>query len=239
VSPARRHKQVERLSWALLILGALGAGRGVQEPQLLFPGDNWAQNVHTKSGDVWLVLRNDAGISALASARVVLTKNNQEDFRPVVVSIKEGFDPVFMIRSIPGVSAGKVRTLFQGRVNLGVHHGAGFNHVGSSQADVYVGGFPRETKLLPGGRHSEKGYTLRVTSDLGRVHQEIMSLGSVPVENPTLLWAGDLDHDGKLDLLLDVETGETMGATYQLWLSTFAKDNEFVGLAVALRDPAC
>jgi hypothetical protein len=46
-----------------------------------------------------------------------------------------------------------------------------------------------------------------------------------------------LDRDGRTDLLLDVETSEAHGSTYQLWLSTLARNGDLLGLAVTLRDP--
>jgi hypothetical protein len=69
--------------------------------------------------------------------------------------------------------------------------------------------------------------------------QYVISLNRRAANAPTLLWAGDLDRDGRLDLFLDVETKEAHGSTYQLWLSTFAKNGDLVGLAATLHDPAC
>ena len=46
---------------------------------------------------------------------------------------------------------------------------------------------------------------------------------------PALLWAGDLDRDGKLDLLYDLRSCY-MYNELALFLSSAAKEGEFVGL---------
>jgi hypothetical protein len=50
---------------------------------------------------------------------------------------------------------------------------------------------------------------------------------------PALLWAGDVDRDGRLDLLLDLSDHFELGAT-SLLLSTAAGPGELVGRAATL-----
>ncbi len=45
---------------------------------------------------------------------------------------------------------------------------------------------------------------------------------------PALLWAGDLDGDGKLDLYYDMEIYHYVTTHHELFLSSFADDDEFV-----------
>lgn len=48
-----------------------------------------------------------------------------------------------------------------------------------------------------------------------------------------LIWAGDLDEDGKVDVITRV--GENSGTTgLHLWLSSLAKDDDLVGVAASL-----
>lgn len=57
---------------------------------------------------------------------------------------------------------------------------------------------------------------------------------------PSIIWAGDLDRDGKIDLLLNL-SGDNCEREVRLYLSSKALKGGFVGLAAKLedREPAC
>jgi hypothetical protein len=63
---------------------------------------------------------------------------------------------------------------------------------------------------------------------LGRISFEALHQGLKP--HDILLWTGDLDGDGKVDLITQTAT-QTDSSTLSLWLSGQAKPNELVGLA--------
>lgn len=54
-----------------------------------------------------------------------------------------------------------------------------------------------------------------------------------------ILWAGDLDHDGKLDLLVDHSDHYNVGDDMRLYLSGHAAEGELVGEAAALHAVGC
>ncbi|NHV24652.1 hypothetical protein [Burkholderia sp. D-99] len=53
--------------------------------------------------------------------------------------------------------------------------------------------------------------------------------GSSPPFSASLIWAGDLDRDGRLDVLMEFESD--LGASFCLFTSGSAKENELVGPA--------
>jgi len=226
--------------WSMTV-GLAGPGASDDKPkaQLMFPGENWERNVLTHTGDRWLALRNDAKGSSLSEVMVVVSKNTRTEMRPLVVSAKGGFSPRFFIRGMPNLSPGPVRTVFDGSLYLGFDHGATFPDIGPGGSDISLTASRPSADCNSGGVRFKKGYHLVLGSYLKGIRQYLMVLGDEPVNTPSLVWAGDLDRDGQIDLLLDVETGEAAGSTYQLWLSTMAKPGDLVGLAATLRDPAC
>lgn len=70
----------------------------------------------------------------------------------------------------------------------------------------------------------------------GKLHQQIYeslradeSDGERDMESASLEWAGDLDHDGRLDFIVDRSFDD--GGTTCLWLSSRAKPGQLVGEA--------
>jgi len=54
-------------------------------------------------------------------------------------------------------------------------------------------------------------------------------------DGPALIWAGDLDNDGKIDLLIDLSKG-LYSAHITLFLSSFAEKDEYLHeVAMALK----
>ena len=223
--------------WLLAVLTALGAAGDAPEAQLMLPGGNWKDNVPTQSGEKWLALQNGPGVSALSTVTVVVTKKATDDMQPLVVSIKENFSPVFLVRGVRGLSPGPARTVFQGLLALNWYDGASFYELGPAQREVSIDAGPAETKYLSHGERAQRGYHLVLTSHQENLRQYIIVLRGRPARVPRLRWAGDLDHDGRIDVLLDAQTVESEGGTYQLWLSSGAKHGELVGLVATLRVP--
>lgn len=54
-----------------------------------------------------------------------------------------------------------------------------------------------------------------------------------------ILWAGDLDGDGKLDLLIDGADHYNVGARMRLYLSSYAPGGRLVGLAAVFESVGC
>ncbi|MFT3711865.1 MAG: FG-GAP repeat protein [Archangium sp.] len=86
------------------------------------------------------------------------------------------------------------------------------------------------TKVADGGARLE----LRV----GEQTQTLFASEESDVDGWSLRWAGDLDGDGKLDLLITADTHYAI-ETFRLFLSTRAKKGQLVGEAAKLTSQGC
>lgn len=66
---------------------------------------------------------------------------------------------------------------------------------------------------------------------LGHIALESVNAGLKPRD--ILVWAGDIDNDGKLDLITRVTPDNTISGLH-LWLSSRASNGEFVGIGASL-----
>lgn len=229
---------------ALILLAAAALAAGRHTSKLLFWGANWDDNAPKQSGERWLALRNDGQTSSLVSVTVLVTRRAPNEMRPVMVTVQEGFRPRFLLKGVTGLRTGPVRTVFDGQMPLVPNAIVHFATSDAKWNDVHLQAMAtdpvpeRGTKIL----HKMYGIVLHVSGNARSAAQGSQTLGGYmenPGQTPSLIWAGDLDRDGRLDLLLDVQTVETGGALYRLYLSSLAKRGELVGLAAELQDPAC
>jgi len=145
-------------------------------------------------------------------------------------------DFVFALNHFNGIKAGRVETVFS-------------TNEGSSESEISTN-FDREFEV------SGTKYRLRVVDGVTRGGDEaavlvLESRGIVQVikqipksSSPdrdifgSLIWAGDVDGDGKLDLYLD-EFNEKGYTGTELYLSTFADDNTLVDFAASFGVAGC
>jgi len=80
---------------------------------------------------------------------------------------------------------------------------------------------------------SGKPSTSQQRQALGRVSLEVVSEGIKPKD--VLIWAGDLDGDGKIDLITRTGPNSALPGL-QLWLSSQAQGQQVVGPAAELTD---
>lgn len=184
-----------------------------------------------KSGEIWLGLFGKNNDYNLRQTKVRLRNSTYEsglDWTDISVKSKE--KPLFLVKNLKSIGAGKVNTLFRGNT---------LNETDENIQTTEIGkGFFREFKL------GEKVYTLRVEQGLSEdqkpiavlilqtggesqiidfvwVYDDYVSLGS-------LYWVGDLDNDGKLDLYKDFWNYEKGYYLSGLFLSSEAKKGQLV-----------
>ena len=68
--------------------------------------------------------------------------------------------------------------------------------------------------------------------------QELLRYEALEFASPTAIWAGDLDRDGELDLLVDA-TFHYNVSNWTLWLSSGADSGELVGEVATLTTTGC
>lgn len=215
-------------------------------PRLLLAGEYHGDEVLAGSGDEWLALVPARGGGfELVRCRVDVTA--VED--PVVdgpgektgkrVRARIGSTPLFLVRESDRVRPGATPTLVSEEttvsdappvtleltpgtpVRLGLHFGNG------SGAE----GVGCELRLV------SAGVTQRLREYAGCIHVDGgASVGSESMVR--LLWAGDLDHDGRLDLLVDLSDHYNVSAPTML-LSSEAGPGELVGEAGSFVTMGC
>jgi hypothetical protein len=162
------------------------------------------------SGEAWMCIALDGWLATARECQTEVARESDEAFPGIRVSV-QGVPPLFMVRGIPALKPGPVPTVVFGQIS--------FVHPGS------VGLGPDEgTRLTV--NPAEGGFVIELS--VGEKQQELAHIRDLDLNGATaLLWAGDLDHDGKLDLLID-QTAHAAETDLVLYLSSAAKDGEFV-----------
>lgn len=158
-----------------------------------------------QSGQSWLALfpTRDGGFE-LKSTRVKLTMVNDAiiDEAPdkktgKQITIPEKQDPLVLLHGIPSLSARKVATCSTNKkehidINQKIHLKLGKQQVTLST----TGGLSKEEK--------EFRTNYKIILESGGIKQTIVHHKQISSDSaPSLLWAGDLDGDGKIDLIMD------------------------------------
>ena len=129
--------------------------------------------------------------------------------------LKAAFDrkPLFAIAGFPKIKSSTARA-----------HSSVPESLLKSPTRAMADGCALKSRLVS---HEAGGRTISLTYNCGDVWQD---LGPVTIDNafgskdsPALVWAGDLDGDGKTDLLIDTSSRRGEGTDLTLWLSTSAK----------------
>lgn len=208
------------LIWLVMGAGALPAGEAGSElaAEMFRPGLFHGDQVAASSSDGWFCLtwmRLDAHLfrCSIEVTQAFDAVMNDHSGKQVTVLGAEGTFAI--LRGIPSLVEGPVSTTFMGYFPLGPEasivlgsHMEGLNlHVGAQ-------GEGHELRLLHGGRT-----------------QVVTSLTPMDLDGlPALLWAGDLNRDGELDLLVDT-TDHYNVSRWTLFLSTGDPDGGLVPTA--------
>lgn len=201
--------------------------------------------VVAKNGEQWFVLvKRKAQYSLkLSEARVrrlssVSWPGEEND---ASLRFNTPYRPIIALRSVRGLKPGAVHTVFINDIL--------FDPDAEIRPEQISTGYRRELAI------GENKYVLRSATGLGtqdekylvfvlesaEKDQVLKAARQFPGERPIigdLLWAGDLDQDGKLDLYFDRfnEVGAFVG---RLYLSSHAKKGELVGLAAIFQTAGC
>lgn len=207
-------------AWALVILLAAVPGRG----EILFTGSFHGDEVKARSGETWLCLMATETGDELKTCTVDV----KTVFDPIMdentgreVSIRDGGEAMLLVRNIHGLKPGPVRTFFSGTWSLRPENGSL--------------GLGSEMQLEMG----REGVWHTVEFRAGSTRKQVLWRNEyVGDGSPLLHWAGDLDRDGKLDLLIDVTDHDNLSRR-ALFLSSLAKEGELVGLAGLFDSVGC
>ncbi|HNB23514.1 MAG TPA: hypothetical protein PKZ32_13920 [Candidatus Melainabacteria bacterium] len=182
--------------------------------------------LHTKSGLTWtglfplqkgqFELRPTKVKVAIVRDEINDEAADQKTGKKVTVSDK--VEPLFLIKQLPALKTGKVITsrVFQKeRPEVGTKVKL---NVGSKESTLTISGIKKE----------EYRAQYKIVLQTGGVKQTIFERKELAESSfPSLLWAGDLDGDGKLDLIMDTTDNYNM-RDLTLFLSTRAKPGRLV-----------
>ena len=181
--------------------------------------------VFTDSSEVWLGLYPTANGYALIPSEVALEPfydplidDDEDQPGATRISVDAQVAPLFLVTSWDALQPGTVKTLFSGRMPLTL--GSFLEFTFEDRDDYSITTFG-DLKL------NSSGYNCKIELSKGDRSQVIFSFDSTTDVVPLLLWAGDLDRDGQLDLLIDaVYNYAASGPT--LFLSSAVEHNNLL-----------
>ncbi len=217
-------------------------------PAVVLPGDYHAEEVADATPGPWLALLLGEGEDRLVETAVAIDPVPDPIFgddekgtsgRRVSTPGLDG-QALFLLRGIEGLHAGTVTTVVGEPRDL-AREAPLRMFLGSAeqnrlefdcQPDASAGAGLRCALRYSRGEHQQ---TLGEFSG-SRDEQGLLAVGDDA--NPSLLWAGDLDRDGRLDFLLDLSDHYNVSLP-TLFLSTHAGAGELVGRVAQRRTVGC
>jgi hypothetical protein len=194
-----------------------------QPAQLLVPGDHYAGQVNTVTGETWLGLfESDSGWALRATdVTVVAIRNACADTGSQKTARRVGVDqpgrPLFLVRHTPSLEAGAAHAVLTDHVRLYPGERRAFQ-LGSPAvpwAIAAYGSVPAPTSGMAGD-DAIREYALVVSRSPWTTSQSLFTFrapaGSGGLRQPpTVLWAGDVSGDGHLDVFVDLTAGDLPG----------------------------
>ena len=206
--------------------------------QLVLPGFFHAGEAIAADGEVWWGLYETPAGFELEPTRLEVTPvfdpMLDEDWEATGLEIlAEGErQPLFLVKGVP-LQAGPVRTASKDVTPL-----VPGSVVGLTEELLVVYGTAREPALpgLPPALEDVRVVLQGLPG--GAPSQELLTLDAPDLAAPSLVWAGDLDGDGEIDLLLDA-TDHYAANAYTLMLSSAAAPGERVAEVATLVLSSC
>jgi hypothetical protein len=213
--------------------------------QMTMAGTWHGDEVSAKHDETWLALVETSSGFELqeATISVEIVVDEVIDVPPSKtgkkVSVPEGFEPLVLLRGLPQLSPGPVVTIAAPDESLNTTHPARFTLDESSYrlefkcAAEFLG-----QELADCPLQLNNGNKIQTLQDYPIYHPSTTNSTIASEASPRVLWAGDLDRDGLLDLLLDLTNHYNVSAP-TLLLSSMAGKGELVRSAAVFRTTGC
>ena len=199
------------------------------EIQLLQVGAFHGDEVSAESGEIWFGLYSTPDGYRLIPSRITVETvydplvDNAEEKTGKVVSVERGARPLFLMRGLDVPNRKSIKTLSDEQtilspgksLDLKLEDKHGYHLTAYGEGSIGLDGFT-----------SLENYNLELSK--GPVSQELLAYDSTNGAIPSLLWAGDLDADGRLDLLINATPHYAIYSAPMLFLSSMAKDGNLV-----------
>ena len=199
------------------------------EIQLLQVGAFHGDEVSAESGEVWLGLYSTPDGYALIPSRITVATvydpfvDNAGEKTGKVVSVEGQTLPLFLIKGLNTPERESIKTLSVEQTILSP--GKSLNFRLDDKTESYLTAYG-EGDVGPNGFTSLENYSLELSQ--GQLSQELLAYSSTNGAIPTLLWAGDLDGDGQLDLVINATPHYAIASAPMLFLSSMAKGGNLV-----------
>ncbi len=218
---------------ALLCLQSISLTQKVTEPkiQIWKSGAMHADEVVGKTGQIWFALcSTESGFELVSSRVVVIDSPFVGDILDSFVRLDSPCDNMILVRGIE-LRVGPVKSVFSGRQ---------FLKPGQSITLTLSNDLSTSYQLYAEGKESRETIeNYRIVLYCNQRRQTILSRRLLYLDgSPSLLWAGDLDRDGKLDLLMDM-TNHYNATELTLFLSSKAGSSGLVRKVASHRTVGC
>lgn len=226
-----------------LAIGVIAAAPADPPVRLLMTGQFHGDEVTARSGEVWLGLFQTASGYALRATTLTVTLvrdeilDDEDERTGKLVTVSDAREPLFLVKAAGRLRPRAVPTVFAGELIL------------VKESHIRLAGPEGESMLtVDTDDPTEKSEALRPPDTLAQhstlnlhtrgIIQPLFSLTEHDAASWEVLWAGDLDGDGKLDLLLDL-AGHYNASELRLFLSTAAGKGEAVRQVAVLERVGC
>lgn len=248
-----RHQEIALPIIGLTLIAAASAPHGTRQIEILHKGCFHGTEVPAESGGEWNALYNRAGTFELVSRTIriepchdgVSDAPNETTGRAVIVSGEDA--PLFLVRGIGHAGENPIRIISAWPANTDHKSQLGnarFLRPGE-RLTLTLGSV--NYQLMAKGKYDPTrpaydrlilDYRLTLTGPGG--HSQDLPAPTRFAEDgvPTVLWAGDLDRDGKLDLYMDM-TDHYNVRNYVLLLSSRASGHQLLMQAASRRYVGC
>ena len=199
------------------------------EIQLLQVGAFHGDEVSAESGEVWLGLYLMPDGYTLIPSRIAVETvydpfvDNAGEKTGKMVSVEGQIRPLFLIKGLEAPQTGSIKTLSAEGTILSPGKSLNLRLDVRNESHLTAYG---EGDVGPNGFTSLENYSLELSK--GRISQELFAYSSTNGAIPTLLWAGDLDGDNQLDLVINATPHYAVYSAPILFLSSMAKDGNLV-----------
>jgi hypothetical protein len=234
----------------LVLIGATHFTVAEDAVQILTAGLHHGDEVTAESGPDWWGIFPEGDGFTLQSAPVTITQefdaiaDEEGQATGKLVKVPQEAVPVLLMRGIAGLEEGRLDAVKTESLPRMLYPG----QTGSLRLPTWKEGTSLGLTALGEARgesdYREVGvYNYQIKIDYGpqqnRKRQVIVSIPELKEDaTPQLVWAGDLDRDGKIDLLFDA-TYHYNVSLLVLYLSSAAKEGELVGKVAEWKTTGC
>ena len=212
---------------------------------LLQTGRFHGYEVQATSGEKWMGLFvTPKGFEFLPTTIAVISvhdpildgKKTEKTGKQVMTDQK--LDSIFLVKGSVALKPGTVKTVFFGWAEL-IPHSSGSHPALSLSLDASQSYGVYGISLEETMKNGKKNYALSISQGVTGEKQKIQLFARCcDMTYPRLLWAGDLDRDDKLDLLVDITNHYNVSQPI-LFLSSLAKNGNLVEPVAEFRSVGC